>query len=171
MTAWLLDDGPLDLLAKEFDSAWSWPASTLHLAREVAEGAASSESRQRLLAMRDPAGAPCIQIHDGNDDAKAVLFGHLRPEDAKAKRDLGEDASIALCLVQTPEAVFVTQDKPAAYVALAELGPGRVATPYDVWSWLYERQHITEAQRDALMVATRKKDQGSQIPWRYQQQR
>jgi hypothetical protein len=77
-------------------------------------------------------------------------------------------------LTQLPEAVFVTMDKGAAFVALAELGPARVATPFDVWSWLREQSLISAEQRRALDNATVDKDRGQRkkgpalrIPYRF----
>ncbi len=171
MTFWLLDDGPFGVLSRFVDHSWQWPASTLHIMREVAQGAPYDKTgrRQRLMELRDASGLAGIQIHDGDDRAGAVLYGHLRPSGAAASKDIGEDASIAFCIAQEPNAIFVTMDKRSAYVALAELGPGRVATPFDVWIWLENNSLITCSQRDDLMRATAKGDQGIQgIPVRYQ---
>ncbi len=175
MTCWLLDDGPFGWLAQQFDPTWSWPASTLHVAREVAVKATfdKMERRQKLLAMQDPSGAPSIVIHDGNDLALTILYGHLRTKESEGDEDLGEHASIALCLSQLHQAVFVARDKKAVYLALAELGPARVATAFDVWSWLHEQRHITAEQREKLFERTYKQDKLERkvVPWRFQQAR
>jgi len=169
MSWWLLDDGPFGLLGRHFDPAWAWPAATLHLIREVAASAPRDQSgrRQKLLDMRDASGVSSIEAHDAGLSAAKILFEHLRPSEVTASRDLGEDASIAFCLAEAHEAIFVTMDKRAAYVALAELGPARVATPFDVWIWLHEQGLISTAQRLALAEATRKQDQGlTRLPYR-----
>lgn len=66
-------------------------------------------------------------------EAARFLFDYLRPKASKATKNLGEDAAIAYCAVDRTDACFVTMDKIAAFLALSELGRGRVATPFDLW--------------------------------------
>lgn len=53
MTCWMLDDGPLGILAQECHPSWRWRAPSFHLAEAVASGAALDQSgrRQNLLAL------------------------------------------------------------------------------------------------------------------------
>jgi hypothetical protein len=136
MRVWLLDDGPFGILAQEFDPGWSWPPSVIHLVGEVARAASRDRSgrRQALLSLAS-AGALCVEVHHvlAGTPAADDLYTHLRPSSAAATHDLGEHVSIAFCAIERPDAIFVTQDKAAAYLALAELGPGRVSTPFDFW--------------------------------------
>lgn len=170
MTMWLLDDGPFGVLARAYDLNWSWPESVFTVVREVADGALNDKSGRRtsLLSMSASSGAPCIVIHDGGPEAARVLFGHLRPVAASSTRDLGEDVSIAVCATELPNAVFVTMDKRAAYVALAEIGGARVATPFEVWDSLEQRGLVTRATYTVLCEMTAKQDQGlSGVPLRF----
>jgi hypothetical protein len=49
---WVVDDGPLGILARRFSSSWRWPAATLDVLEGVAAGASKDLSgrRQQLLA-------------------------------------------------------------------------------------------------------------------------
>jgi hypothetical protein len=159
MIPWILDDGPFGTLALFFDSAWKWPPATLHVVREVASGARTDRSgRLQLLLSMMNAGQPCISVHDIQEGTPAaeMLYGYLRTDSTHATKDLGEDASIAFCAMVRPDALFVTQDRAAALVALAELGPGRVATPFDLWHGLEEKALISRDQCQALCAATYK---------------
>jgi hypothetical protein len=163
MTRWLLDDGPIGVLAVVNAHHWSWPADTLHVVEEVKAGAANDRSkrRQALFAMEN-GGEPCIRVHAIPTTSVAAdhLFNHLRTRTENASRDLGEDASIAYCMGEDPLAVFVAMDKRAAYVALAELGPGRVASVFDCWASLRDDGLITAADFDALSNRAIKGDNG-----------
>jgi hypothetical protein len=90
--------------------------------------------------------------------AAEILLNYLRRSETHATRDLGEDESIAYCMTDGPETVFVTLDKQAAFTALAELGPGRVATPFDLWAWLVEQRLITNEDRQQLDSDTLRND-------------
>ncbi len=57
-------------------------------------------------------------------------------------KNRGENELIALCLTRLPEALFVSRDKAATYGALVELGPGRVASPFDCWHDLIEHHGL-----------------------------
>lgn len=170
MSVWLLDDGPLGVLARAIDATWSWPEAALTVVREVADGASSDKTGRRaaLLAMRAASGGACVKVHDGGPAAANMLWGHLRPQAAASTRDMGEDASIAVCATDLPDAVFVTMDKRAAYIAIAELGGARVAAPFEVWAWLERSGLVTRAVYDALCAMTAKQDQGlSGVPLRF----
>ncbi|MEZ4445864.1 MAG: hypothetical protein R3B72_42705 [Polyangiaceae bacterium] len=157
---WVLDCGPLGHLARFHDDGWEWPAAALHVTREVArEGLASNSSyNQKLLAMETDAGEPCIAVHDIPvlSDAATMFATHLRPNAASATRNVGEDETIAFCAAMDTETIFVTADRTAAFVALSELGRGRVATPFDLWVHLRDTELISPAVFDSLCERTAK---------------
>lgn len=157
MTRWLLDDGPLGHLARSFDPAWVWPAYTLFVMEEVAAQAFKDKTgrRQRLLEARNGVD-PLIGVDriDVGSPADEFLFGYLRPEAVSSTKNRGEHAAIAFCARQNPESIFVTMDKGAAYLALAELGPGRVSTPFDVWMDLRSRGIMPDAAYEELCRST-----------------
>ncbi|HZL16785.1 MAG TPA: hypothetical protein VFG23_03450 [Polyangia bacterium] len=167
---WLVDDGPLGLLALEFDPAWRWPASTLHVVEEVAAGAASDRSTRRtqLLQLKG-ADRPSVVVHAVAADSAAgeMLYRHLRPKGVASTKNIGEDVAIAFAATMDSEAVFVTMDKAAAYAALAELGPGRVASPFDLWAHLLDAGHVSKAQYDRLLDRTWKGRGLPGVPWRF----
>jgi len=157
---WVLDCGPLGHLARSRDDAWQWPAAALHVTREVErEGLASISSyNQKLLAMATADGDPCIAVHDipVPSDPAAMFATHLRPNAASATRNLGEDETIAFCATVDTETIFVTADRTAAFVALSELGRGRVATPFDLWVHLRDTELISPDVFDSLCERTAK---------------
>lgn len=122
---WVLDDGPFGLLAREFDPTWEWPAPLLHVVDAVATNASRDKfGRRQALLDAQVDGAACVEVHSiaADSETAAFVYDHLRPDEVSATRDLGEDASIAFCAVEAREAVFVSADKPAAYLGLCELG-------------------------------------------------
>lgn len=163
MRHWLLDDGPLGVLAQSFNPAWSWPAGQLHVAESVAAAAPQDRSgrRTKLLTMGS-AEEPCFIAHPifADTEVAQMVYGHLRPEEAQAKRDLGEDEAIALCALELTEVMFVTMDKGASYQALVELGPGRVSSPFDLWLELRDEALITPAEFEKLCDKTASGDSG-----------
>jgi hypothetical protein len=168
---WVLDDGPLGLLAQWFCDDWRWPGTTLHVVDVVASAAGNDKSgrRAKLLSLSSE-GEPSIAVHEIPADSAVaeMVIEHLRPDQSSSTKDLGEDVSIAYCAVQDLEATFVTTDKGAAYLALAELGPGRVASPFDLWLWLAREGLVTTEVRDALNAATARKDGASPgVPRRF----
>ncbi|HEU4539439.1 MAG TPA: hypothetical protein VFS00_35210 [Polyangiaceae bacterium] len=168
---WLLDDGPFWVLSRFFDPAWAWPEGLMAVVREVADAAKRDKTgrREALLAMRAPSGGPSVAVHDGGPAANAMLWEHLRPRAAEATKNLGEDVSIAVCATELPSAVFVAMDKRSVYVALAELGRGRVASPFDLWASLEQAGHISDAVFQGLCETTCKQDQGLvAVPKRFQ---
>ncbi len=159
MSLWLLDDKPFDLLAKEFDAGWAWPASTLHVMDAVARAASRDHSgrRARLLGLSTAAGEPCVEQHAiiVGTPAAEHLFTHLRAHQRHAEKSLADDEAIAWCRVHR-EFDFVSMDKKAMYLALSELGPGRVYAPFDVWIDLAARGLITIEQAERLCERTAK---------------
>jgi hypothetical protein len=149
MTFWVLDDGPFGTLAKHYNAGWSWPARSLHTVAEVASAAPRDQSGRRnsLLAMSQ-SGEPVIEVHSimVGSEAARFLFEYLRPHAPRATKNLGEDAAIAYCAVERKDACFVTMDKGASFLALAELGSGRVATPFDLWDDLLSKGLIDPAE-------------------------
>jgi hypothetical protein len=136
MRFWVLDDGPFGLLAKNFDSSWSWPALCLHVVEEVASAAPQDRSGRRMRLLQQRQGdQPVVEVHRiiAGSPAAQYLFEYLRSNAPHATKNLGEDASIAFCAKERRDAVFVTMDKLAAFVALCELGPSRVSSPFDLW--------------------------------------
>lgn len=99
--------------------------------------------------------------------AAAYLLGHVRRKSYSATKNVGEDVAVALAATDLPSAVFVTLDKAAAFMALAELGPRRVSTPLDVWADLHARKLITKAHFDDLMDRTIKSSSLPGIPRRF----
>lgn len=157
MTFWVLDDGPFGSLAKHYNRVWSWPARFLHTVAEVASAASLDRSGRRnsLLDMQH-SGQPVIEVHSIMAGSKAAnfLFEYLRPRAASATKNLGEDAAIAYCVTERTDACLVTDDKHAAFLALAELGRGRVATPFDLWDDLLSRSSVrTSSQACAKQCA------------------
>lgn len=159
MTRWVLDNGPLVLLGRFARPAWSWPPNTIEVVREVAEEAKKTPHGRRLLELETD-GQSWVQVHDMSSAGPAteMLFGHLRCGAASTK-NLGEDASIAFCAIEAKDAVFVSLDNNATYTALAELGPGRVATPFDLWAALEGLGLIEAGVRDDLNNAVLRKRQ------------
>lgn len=159
MTFWVLDDGPFGTLAKHYSAAWSWPARSLHTVAEVASAASLDQSGRRntLLAMSQ-SGEPVIEVHSimAGSVAASFLFEYLRPHASSATKNLGEDAAIAYCAIERTDACFVTMDKGATFLALAELGSGRVATPFDLWDDLVSKGLISPAEFSSLCELVRK---------------
>jgi hypothetical protein len=75
--------------------------------------------------------------------------------------------AIAFCALVEPEGVFVPADKRAAFLALAELGPGRVATPFDLWAHLKDGGLITTEQFTFLCERTAKGGGLPGVPLRF----
>lgn len=171
MTTWIVDDGPLGDLATVFDASWSWPADTLHVVETVARGAAKDKSgrRGRLLSMKDAKGVGCIIIHPVAVDTEAgkMIYGHLRKNASISDEHLGEHESIAYCAHDDRSAIFVAADKLACFLALAELGPSRVASPFDLWWDLKARGLITKEVFDRLSQRTAKTSGLQGIPLRF----
>jgi len=171
MPMWLLDDGPLGWLALALDASWDWPSSTLHVVGHVASSAGRDRSgrRAKLLSMAPKGGAPSIQVHEipVPSPAADMVFSHLRPDSSDTDEDLGEHESIALCALVEPQAIFVAADKKAAFLAMAELGGARVATPFDCWASLKDNLLISPAQFSTLCERTVKESGLPGLPRRF----
>lgn len=160
MTAiFVLDTGPLGQLAK----------------RIATRGAPSSLST-RLVAVEHVWNAELpasMRLHVANivvvrsipaiGPVADIYTQRYRSRRNHTTRDVGEDASIAVCVRGLTEAVFVTEDKDGALIALFELGPGRVMSSCDLWAHLREQGEITTEDFDWLCTASAKKI-GFRIP-------
>jgi len=107
---------------------------------------AGTPTKRRRLVEAEADGGPVVATHDlvVGSPAAAMYFGHLRPSRASQGGHVGEDESVAWCACEDTDAVFVSTDKGAIALAVAELGGHRVASPFDVWVDL----------RDSGLVAT-----------------
>ena len=151
-TRWLVDAGPLTTLASQLRPEWHWPAGALAVTalveREARRGPGATgppTPRERLLD-RATDGRPWITVHRVAVPSPAgQAFARL-----SQRLDPGEAESIAWCAHESTDAVFVTQDKTAAFVALAELGLGRVALPFDLWCALRDAGLIDREAFDRL---------------------
>lgn len=158
---WVLDDGPLGVLAQHFDPGWLWPPGALEVVESVARGASQDRSgrRERLLALTNGGQlAVPVRAISLESRAAALVFEYLRSDETNARRDFGEDESIAYCMTEATDRVFVTMDKGAAVIALGELGGARVATAFDLWFWMAEQRMISESTRDSLCQSCLKHD-------------
>jgi len=160
---WIIDDGPLDNLARTLQASdiSHWPRSTFYVANATHEKA--SGWRHALLSARD-SPFHVFAIHMGTT-ASATLYGHLRAA-VRDDKHLAEHEAIAWALHHDDEVIFVAHDKGAAFLALAELGRGRAAHPTELWLWLRDQGHVTPAQFDMLCEQTRRGDQSVKRPLR-----
>lgn len=172
MSGWIIDDGPFGNLAQSFSATVlaSWKRTRLIVAKATADAVDQDGSGNRRALLGPDDGDQPFEIIDIqlDDPAAEILFNHLR-RDMGGGADLAEHQAIAWALVHSPEAVFVCQDKRAALIALAELGRGRVAHPFDLWLHLRDEGEISDGQFDDLCERTRRVDQALPgIPWRIQ---
>ena len=86
-----------------------------------------------------------------------MFYDYLRANRTDLDRDVGEDQTIAWCACDAPDAVFVTADKGALFLAAAELGGHRVATPFDLWADLRGRKLLSEEDFEELCERTRRR--------------
>jgi len=161
MTRWMLDNGVIDLLAGEFDVLRPWPNAPEAIivdvvAKEACRGGGRRPQRSFLVEGDIANGVvPWLQtVALPLDGEPLAALLRLRPKEASADKNLGEDASIALAATTERAAILVTLDKTAAFVALAELGPCRVCTPFDFWADLYVRGLIDDPCLHRLHGAT-----------------
>lgn len=167
MTTWILDDGPLDLLSQFIDAInWqNWSQMQLFVAKQTAVDARQSPARYDLLVSY-PTLFHTFEIMV-DTLAFDIVHGHLRTTASRAAANLAEHQAIAWIISECTDGVFVTCDKKAAFLALAELGRNHVAHPYDLWLHLRDQRLINQTQFDDLCQKTRISDQ-SVIPWRCQ---
>lgn len=167
MTTWVLDDGPFGHLAKfvRVEALTNWSGERLFVAEQTELDARDDPARRVLLeANLTPFKSFSIMI---GTPAADIVFGHLRRTESRATANLAEHQSIAWLISESPEAVFVTEDKKAAFLALAELGRGRVAHSHDLWLYLRDKRLIDQTQFEKLCRASCRTDQ-SRIPLRCQ---
>jgi len=165
MPAWILDDGPLGLLARfiHADDVSGWPAGEFYVAEQTALDARPDATRNALLV----AESSPFQFFSIMMDSRAaeMIHDHFRLIEGRATANLAEHQSIAWAICERPDAVFVVIDRKATILALAELGCGRVAHAHDLWLYLRDKELITPLQFESLCRATCMTDQ-SQIPVR-----
>lgn len=158
---WILDDGPFGHLATVIDpqEKTHWQADVLLVAGTTA--AAASVTSKALLNLR-VGEEPLVAVFEirvgSNDPAEQVLI-ELHP-DTSSTTNLAEYESIAWAQEHGLDAVFVCADKRASLTALAELGRGRVAHPFDLWLDLRERSWLSLPAFERLCRMTREHDQG-----------
>lgn len=159
---WVLDDGTFDTLA-DFGrpELLAYPPGRLVVAPSTAQAATDSEARARLLRLETPNGHRLFEIFeillDGEDPAAAIFLELHREAETSVNR--AEREAIAWALARADDAVFVTEDKLAALIALAELGRTRVAHPFDLWIELREADAVTPADFKRLCDRTKGRDQ------------
>lgn len=170
---WIVDDGPLDMLAAEVDvdQVRAWPPGMLCVADETWRSSTDPGSRrQLLLGAATPTGVPVWKSFDVPvaGEAARVLYGHLRKDRASAA-DLAEHQAIVWALLFEQRAVLVTGDKAAATLALAELGRSKVCHPIEFWHNMKEDQLVTPQQWESLCQRWLRADRACPgVPWRYQ---
>lgn len=171
MIRWVIDEKPFNVLAEHCRaSASSFGPGVVTVVDEIERRASISTFpwRSGLVAAKDGSGQRTIAVHEvmSGTPAFEYLFAELRPHAASADKDLVEHLSIAACAHDLPDAVFVAEDKGAAFLALSELGRGRVATPFDLWDDLLGRSVITLDDFKRLCAATEKSMQPLRTPAR-----
>ena len=101
--------------------------------------------------------------------AGSVLYKHLRKSSGLTAANLAEHQTIAWAVTEKEQAVFVTSDKAAASLALAELGRSRVCHPVEFWQNLLDDGMIIKTQWQSLLQRSLREDQSLPgVPWRYQ---
>lgn len=166
---WILDDGPLDVLARhaELIDRERWPKGTFLVADTTAAAAADDHRRRALLQEKD-AGLVSVFSIAPKGEAADIVHRHLRDRGTSPTANLAEHQCIAYALTAAPNAIFVTQDKRAAFLALYELGPGRVVHSMDLWRHL-ERDKLVDTEGFTRLVNyTVHADQSLPgAPWRF----
>lgn len=166
---WLLDDGPFHTLARHFDlvDLERWPRDTFLVSDATRRRANENAERTRIL--EGGGGAPVSTFEVMVDsEAATIVYQHLRKNEAMASANLAEHECIAYALAEAPDAIFVADDKQAAFLALAELGRGRVAHPTELWHHLWTERLIDGEGLSRLMRSTLAKDQSlPAVPWRF----
>ena len=163
---WILDDGPLGYLAQLPNPAVlaSCEPGELLVSSTTAHLAAKDRSgrRQAVVALTHADGLPVIAVVTvtlGVDEPAAKMLADLHPDES-ATLNLAEHESIAWAAMHGRDAVFVTSDRRATVSALAELGVGRVAHPFDLWLHLKLERGLSGGDFESLCEATRRGDQG-----------
>jgi hypothetical protein len=150
----------------------TWPEGEMLVADATAQAAANDLSGRRQAALSvigQNSGEPIFSTFRvlSGTEAFTILYSHLRVNHG-GTANLAENESIAWALTDsTGESVFVTQDKHAALLALAELGRGKVCHPYELWEALLSSNVIDREQFTALMNAVCSRDKSiPDTPWR-----
>ncbi len=169
---WILDDGPFDDLATTKPANLGTYSTGLLLIAPTTEREASrSSARKRLLEAERSGGEQVFQVFDvllAEGDPVGETFLELHGGE-RTPTNRAEMEAIAWALHEARDAVFVTADLRASMTALAELGRGRVAHPFDLWIELLQAEALTPADFEALCTRTWRKDQGLvRIPSRIQ---
>jgi hypothetical protein len=156
MTIWILDDGPLDTLSNVVDAAsvTNWPANRFKVADATA-GDASGTRKALLQAQPSPFAQFSVTM---DSRAADILYNHLR-QPSRSDKNLAEHQSIAWSLAECEDAILVSGDKRAAFLALAELGRSRAAHPSELWLHLLDSGLVTTAQFEDLCERTSRAEQ------------
>lgn len=116
------------------------------VSREIAGSHEVRATKWRDQLAASPAAAlPAIPLNS----AAAVVFAKLRAGRATAA-DAGECECVALALTDFDDATFVTADKGAAYLALAELRGVRVRALPEFLHHLIEEDALTIVQAEKI---------------------
>lgn len=167
---WMIDATALSVLGK-FAPEVSPPAGLLHTSSVVMSEVKGRPGCARLFDSEDGQNA-LVTVHgiliDGPEQEWRA-YQHLRGTSPQATANSGEHEAIALLATRDElrHAIYVVQDRHAVALALAELGPGRVVTPFDCWQALHLGAILTLEQRDLLFSRVEKNDPGLRRPLRY----
>jgi hypothetical protein len=170
VSAWILDDRPFGLLAQVADAARvrAWAGLRLLIPEATIRQLDNDRSgRRRGLYGASEEASPFgrVEVRIG-DPAAEILYGHLR-DGFKEEASLAEHEAVAWALTHAEDSVFVCCDRRAVLTALAELGRGRVAHPFDLWLLLRDLGLVAPEEFDALCRSTAAADTGLPgIPWR-----
>ena len=169
---WIIDDGPLDMMAAELDApaVASWPQERFFVAEATYAASQEHGSRRRaFLHAKSANGQSVIRTFDVlvGTQTGLVLYDHLRRHHSSSA-DLAEHQAIAWAIVERPTATVVTADKAAATLALSELGMDRVCHPMEFWKYLEDASLITTEVWGALCERLLRADRTLPgLPWRY----
>lgn len=159
--AWMLDDGPLDLLIRHGQlPGTGLPRGLFHLAESV-----RNATREPIVTQWAACGA--LQVHPVLYGSEASACYQSWRVGARSDANRGEHEAVALLATELPAPVFVAGDKLACWLALAELGGARVASPYELWDALRADGLLERAAWDTLAEHTRRKNQELPRPWRH----
>lgn len=165
MISWIIDDGPLGLLARHVgvDGFLRQDKLTLLIAEQTALD--SNRHNVRRAFVQD-----CVLLKTFTFDlfhpASAILYEHFGQAEGPETKDLAERQALAWAMTEATDAIFVSLDKRACAEALAELGHGRVAHPYGLWWELHHHRYITKEQLEKLCISTQANQSSCIIPRR-----
>lgn len=162
---WILDDMAFGHIARliTISDISVWPAGILFLANTTVQAACLDHSGRRsaVLAARSVTTGEAVfssfTVTVGSP-AGIILYDHLRTGSG-GSANLAEHESIAWALTDPDgDSVFVTQDKLAAMLALAELGRTKVCHSYELWNEMLSNNYLTQQQFRDLMTASANRD-------------